>query len=331
MEMKPQPAMRSATMRRSHPRLLLLTLTIFATMDAAAQPIITKRHHEARFAALHSSAARPSRLLALRGGDAKLFASMRERLSTARFDQTVDNVLAGLGLAGSLALIGALEKPLGMKLFVPPMMASGIIFFSPQTPPSPRGFLSGTLACSTISATVLTLLSRSLPAVAAQGAAAGSLLIWYKATGLIFPPAAVVCVLMAGVPAGQSPLNWVLGTWVTGHACLYASAVGVGVVRSSVRARINQRYLQALGAFPIAELKAVFGQFDTSGDGRLDALELKCALRVACGIDVSLREAKGLIGSVDRNGDGVIDFNEFRAICRDKRLEAAKKKTHKAP
>ena len=45
---------------------------------------------------------------------------------------------------------------------------------------------------------VFSLLSGAVSPAAASGAAAGALLVWYKATECIFPPAAVVCVLMAG-------------------------------------------------------------------------------------------------------------------------------------
>ena len=48
--------------------------------------------------------------------------------------------------------------------------------------------------------------------------------------GCIFPPTAVVCVLMVGQAA---PLAWVLKTWVPGHACLYVAAMGTSVVRAA--------------------------------------------------------------------------------------------------
>ena len=56
----------------------------------------------------------------------------------------VDSLIAGFGLFATIAMMGVLEKRIGVKLFVPPMMASGIIFFAPMSTPDPFGFLSGT-------------------------------------------------------------------------------------------------------------------------------------------------------------------------------------------
>jgi len=227
-------------------------------------------------------------------------------------------VLAGAGLAGSFALIGALEAKIGVKLFVPPMMASGIIFFSPATPPSPKGFLSGTLGCASVCASVFTLLTgmAGVSPAAAHGAAAGALLMWYKATNCVFPPAAVLCVLMSGVTT--SPLGFVARTWLAGHACLYASAFGVSTIRSQARIALSKQSLIQLGGLSNEELKTIFGQFDLSKDGSLDANELKCALRVALGADLSLKECQTLIASADKDGNGVVDFGEFKGICKAK-------------
>ena len=56
-------------------------------------------------------------------------------------------------------------------------------------------------------------------------------------------------------------------------------------------------------------------RFDTSRDGSLDPTELKCALRVALGVDMPLSDCERLVGKTDKNGDGVVDFGEFKAIC----------------
>lgn len=226
--------------------------------------------------------------------------------------------LVQLGLAGSFALLGALEPKLGIKLFVPPMMASGLIFFSPATPPSPRGFLVGTIGCASISAALLSLLSGVVTPVAAQGCAAGALLVWYKATGCIFPPAAVLCVLMAGVPLGTSVASWVAAPWVAGHACLYASAYGVGALRMQARQKIYRKRLQSLSTLSKDELRAVFKRFDTSKDGSLDAVELKMALRVALHSDLSLQECQKLIERADIDGTNSLDFGEFQNIVTSK-------------
>eukprot|EP00322_Chrysochromulina_rotalis_P015276 CAMPEP_0115858626 /NCGR_PEP_ID=MMETSP0287-20121206/16196_1 /TAXON_ID=412157 /ORGANISM="Chrysochromulina rotalis, Strain UIO044" /LENGTH=218 /DNA_ID=CAMNT_0003312899 /DNA_START=54 /DNA_END=710 /DNA_ORIENTATION=+ len=216
--------------------------------------------------------------------------------------------------------MGALEPRLGVKLLVPPMMASGIIFFSGATPPSPKGFLSGTFGCATASLAVLTLLSGRMSVAAAQGAAAGTLLVWYKATNCIFPPAAVLSVLMMQASsAGSSPMNFVVFPWLTGHVCLYSSALAVSAVRSSARVAISSQSMRkGLESLSDAALKDVFQKFDTSKDGTLDAMELRLALRTLLGTDLSVSDCKRLIASADESGDGLVDFTEFKAICRAK-------------
>ena len=204
----------------------------------------------------HAITLPPTPLLALRGGVSDRKALVLKGSGLPPLDKVVDACLAGLGLAGSCALLGVMEPRFGVKLFVPPMMASGILFFSPVKPPSPKGILSGTVGCASVSAVVFSLLSGAVSPAAASGAAAGALLMWYKATECIFPPAAVVCVLMAG-QAGQasglkalaSPagLNWLATTWLGGHACMYAGAMGTAVVRGKARQVLARRKLRQMG------------------------------------------------------------------------------------
>ena len=60
----------------------------------------------------------------------------------------------------------------------------------------------------------------------------------------------------------------------------------------------------------------MFDKFDTDKSGALDADELKVALRVALGDDLSIEDCRGLVRSADRDGNGVVDFEEFGFICR---------------
>jgi hypothetical protein len=188
----------------------------------------------------------------------------------------VDSALAGLGLFGSLALMAVLEPIVGVKLFAAPMMASGIIFFSPSTPPNPFGFLVGTTGSATVAAGALALMSaRSMPAAVGAGAAAGALLMWFKSTGTIFPPSAVLSILMAQAVAGgaaastfsgwTSSLSYVAFPWLTGHALLWASAYGVGSVRSLVRYEFGKAQFRSMGQKSSAEIRKTFKKFDTSG------------------------------------------------------------------
>jgi hypothetical protein len=236
-----------------------------------------------------------------------------------------DAILAGVGLGCSIAALGALECVLPLQLFAPPMMASGIIFFAGQTPPHPKGFLSGTLCSATLSFAALALLSPVLPPVAAQGAAAGILLTWYKANGLIFPPAAVLAgALTTASLTGMASSSLSMGAamrylacpWLAGHAWIYGCACAFSELRCRVRVHVTQRELLTLHAHSDEELKALFVRFDTSGDGALDADELKVALRSALGVDLSKSDCQRLVAAADKDGTETIDFGEFRAICR---------------
>ena len=48
----------------------------------------------------------------------------------------------------------------------------------------------------------------------------------------------------------------------------------------------------------------------------LTLADLKVALRVALGLDLSRGECERLVALADRDGDGNIDFEEFTALCR---------------
>ena len=224
--------------------------------------------------------------------------------------QAADAALAGLGLWGSISALGCMEAYLGLPLFAPPMLASGIVFFIAPEPPHAKGFLSGTVCSATLSLGALTLLSPVLPPVPAHGATAATLLVWYKLTGSIFPPAAVLAGLLAGTAAG--PLSFLAFPWLAGHCWLYGCAKAVSAVRA--RARLVLTRAALLGKSE-QELHAIFNNFDTSGDGALDAHELRIALRVAVGVDLSSADCHALVDEADVNGTGTLCFDEFRSIC----------------
>ena len=64
------------------------------------------------------------------------------------------------------------------------------------------------------------------------------------------------------------------------------------------------------------EIAAVFKAFDTSGDGALDATELRLALRVAIGADLPLEKCEAIVHAADQDGNGLIEFKEFAAVCK---------------
>ena len=67
---------------------------------------------------------------------------------------------------------------------------------------------------------------------------------------------------------------------------------------------------------PWPQLLEVFDKFDTDRSGALDAEELKIALRVVLGSDLSLDDCVQLVSAADRDGNGAVDFQEFCFVCR---------------
>jgi Ca2+-binding EF-hand superfamily protein len=58
------------------------------------------------------------------------------------------------------------------------------------------------------------------------------------------------------------------------------------------------------------ELQEAFNMFDTDGTGRIQASELRVALR-ALGFEPTKDELRRMITDVDKKGDGLLDFPQF--------------------
>ena len=188
------------------------------------------------------------------------------------------------------------------------MMASGIIFFAGRRR-APQGFLAGTLCSATLSFGVLTVLSPFVPSAIAQGAAAGTLLVWYKATIASSAPAAMLAgaltavyifcrrngLLHHGDHAFQRPSHGSPATPFCTPPRTLSYTCGQRRVRLTVR-------LHALHDLKDDALYDIFLKFDTDASGALDADELKVALRVALGVDLSTRDCEALVRSQTRMG-----------------------------
>ncbi|KAJ1478371.1 hypothetical protein T484DRAFT_2023433 [Baffinella frigidus] len=245
----------------------------------------------------------------------------------AKLPKTVDTLLAAVGLACTMIAMLFFETFSGFRLFSLSMSASGIIFFAPSSPPQLQGFFVGTLVGATISWTFFSL----LPYEVALGLAAGTVLLSFKTFNVIFPPSAALGVLIAQEmnvhPGDESRVlslagwitstTFVLSPWLVGHLILFCVAYAVSQLRKVVRRHMVKGQLAGLGAQGNrAELIKTFEKFDTSGDGFLDAEELRIALR-AVGNDVSLDDCHEMIGTIDADGDGVISCAEFISLHED--------------
>lgn len=147
-------------------------------------------------------------------------------------------------------------------------------------------------------------------------AVAGSLL-WFKSSGALFPPAAALSAVFLDSPALQSSgWSYLLFPCLSGQSILYIIALGLSQLRQRLRVAITQTQLNQFSSATLEEIKAMFYRFDTSGDGRIDAMELQVALRALLGSELDAADCKQLIAVADSNGDGHIDVDEFVQMLR---------------
>lgn len=68
------------------------------------------------------------------------------------------------------------------------------------------------------------------------------------------------------------------------------------------------------------EIKEAFDLFDSEGTGKIDAKELKVAMR-ALGFEPKKEEVRRILQDIDKHGDGTISFDDFMEIMSVKVLE----------
>eukprot|EP00927_Polykrikos_kofoidii_P011124 TRINITY_DN14696_c0_g1_i1.p1 TRINITY_DN14696_c0_g1~~TRINITY_DN14696_c0_g1_i1.p1 ORF type:complete len:416 (-),score=70.17 TRINITY_DN14696_c0_g1_i1:90-1292(-) len=235
--------------------------------------------------------------------------------------RAADSAIAGIGLWSSISALGALQAHVSDSdhpLFMGSMMASGIIFFVGPTPPPPNPFLVGTLSSATVSLGVFFVLEKFLHPIAASGGAASALLIMYKSTGVVFPPAVALFGQMAQKATLQQELLYLFFPWLAGHATIYVWAWVFSYLRSYVRVAMMKAQLRELAENTDEELRRIFNLYDTSGDGTLDEDELKIALRKTMGVDLPIEDCRQIVAAADRDGTGTVDFDEFKNVCRQR-------------
>lgn len=236
--------------------------------------------------------------------------------------KAVDGCFAALSLAGSVAFLWSIDTyaKLPFKLFAPPMLSSAIIFFAGTHPPPPAAFITGTLGAFVLG----TLLHQFglAGSLFVQCMAASLLLLFFKLSGSIFVPTVGLAAFIAQsemdhTSSLRGPLMFLVTTWAAGHLFLYYAAYVLSNVRQKLRtsmatAEWKARLAGKSGPEHERELREIFDKYDTSGDGQLDASELKLALRAITGNDMDVEDCEKIIRSMDTDGDGVIDFHEFK-------------------
>lgn len=235
----------------------------------------------------------------------------------------IDAIIAGLSLTLASYFLHFVDLMMGVKafpLFAPPLLASSVIFFGGPSPPPTKGFLVCTIGAWAIGFAGHFLMEDGPTAMCLV---AGLCLIFFKISGFFFVPTLGVAVVILSDTSGAfySPVTafkWLLTPWLAGSAFMYLASHCVSVLRKNVRAALSKAKFKAtLEDSSDEALKQIFTRYDTSGDGFLQAGELKFAWQVVTGIEMSEEEAQALVQSVDTDGNNEIDPDEFIQLVRE--------------
>ena len=260
--------------------------------------------------------------------------------TTIQISKYADAFLAAGGAAGSLALLQVLQDTFFVET---PIMGgflagSSIKFFLNRNPPSLEAFWKSTVFSIVVGSGLHTFLwtkhEGDLTTILSKEHNSYLILFFmlffWKLDGSIWGAGTSLANFLAfqsgfwGQHASEFmtvfPTWYIVGPYLLGHSYLYLCAMLISLIRKRVRIFILRKDLLSsprkaksfIGPQGDREkLRDYFQRIDTSGDGRLDAMELKLALRAATGDDISLDKCNDMIGSVDCDGDGTLDFDEF--------------------
>ena len=238
--------------------------------------------------------------------------------------RVVDAILAGAALAFSTCLLHGIDRALGdfaPPFFAPPLMPSGLLFFAGPVPPPAKAFLW----CSLIAYIFGIAVYFSGPEDTAfkVASAGGLLLTLFKTTNNFFVPTLGLAIGMISDPfhllaSPLTALKFLACPWLLGHGMLYAMALAFANLRRQVRMYLMRSKLRANFAhLGDSELTHVFHRYDTSGDGFLQAGELRFAWQAATGELMTEEDADALVRSIDTDGNGEVDVDEFITLIRD--------------
>mmetsp|Transcript_31336 Transcript_31336/g.102632 ORF Transcript_31336/g.102632 Transcript_31336/m.102632 type:complete len:321 (-) Transcript_31336:66-1028(-) len=259
--------------------------------------------------------------------------------------RVLDCLISALALAAAALALHGIDSTskLPFKTFAPPSLSSAIIFFGGPSPPPVRGFLLCTVGAWLVGAAITTASPLFGPDNDTRAIlSAATLLFYFKMSGEFFVPtfglaSALLTAQAAPVTAGPlQALRFLVSPWLAGHCALYAAAAVASRLRRQARVRLKrwevQLGLRAGGALGRErDLRSIFARFDTSGNGFLEAGELKYALKAATGLEPSLEDCETLISMIDTDGDHVLALHEFVQLVTEEDLseralsEAAKR------
>jgi hypothetical protein len=254
----------------------------------------------------------------------------------------IDAFLAGLTAILGLCLLHIGEYMLHIKLYDAKMLTSIVIFCSNPVPPSPRSFVICTV-CAYAVAILLQWSSHPTSTELYQAIAVGLNVVLSKLTSHTFSPAIGICAIVATKKWQQpilDPIKHLVTPWLLGHGIIYCFVWCMSKPRryirvqlairewrlSSIQQQQHQQQQQHHGkndddtntnnewySYSEAQLQESFTRGDTSGDGRIDAVEFKIAYRHLTGSidDLSLADCMDIVRTLDIDGNGSIDFVEF--------------------
>lgn len=243
--------------------------------------------------------------------------------------RVVDAIMAGVNIAVAIVVVTYLDKVLPFRVYHGKMVGSCIAFMAnaKRPPVTPficcncYAFLVGIALHELQYIGVLELSSDQLLAISA-----GTAIIFGRLSHMSFGPATAICLVVGNNRWGaQSPaaLYFLVTPWMAGHAILYFLAWPLSEIRARIRAYLSGRELRneilelarrdgkTVKQTYEERLKMLFDMVDSSHDKRIDATEIRVAIRKLTRIDVELADCERILRIVDVDGNGTLDFHEF--------------------
>jgi len=160
--------------------------------------------------------------------------ALRGGSSTQQLALTVaDTTLAAVGVGVGLWLLSYLEALVGQPLYASSLSSSAVLMFWGHRPPPLRNVFVGTLGGTLIAVAAVQLLGDS---DLARSACIGAVMLYFKSTNSLFPPAAALSATFFDNDQLQK-VGWLypLFPCAVGTAVLYALALAVCRVRLEAR------------------------------------------------------------------------------------------------